>query len=150
MSVLDEALELEAKLPRMLGRLFGSGDDQLRAMPVSQIRIVRALTERDKTASELCRELDLSPSSLSQMADRLAKAGFLLKEVSPEDKRFRKFALSAYAKEMMTKRREARAKSASIALAALSPAERAMLLELIEKLTFAALEAKVESSRAAV
>lgn len=122
MNVREEAVTLEGLLPQAMTILFRtSGDDPLRHHTVGQVRLMRSLLGGPRAATELSHVLNLSPSSLTQMASRMIAAGLVVKELDPHDRRVRMLSLTHEGRKMMEKRRETRALAAAEALARLSP-----------------------------
>jgi DNA-binding MarR family transcriptional regulator len=136
---LRDGMRLEQLMPRALAVLFHSeGADPLRHHTVGQIRLMRALAEGSKTASDLGNLLELSPSSLTQMASRMIAAGLISKVTDEGDRRVRKLSLTQSGKELMDNRRTNRARAAAKLLSQLEPEKVRMLIALLEDICDAA------------
>ena len=151
MSVQEDATTLEGLLPQAMTVLFQSNeDDPLRHHTVGQVRLMRTLMGGKRSASELSQSLNLSPSSLTQMASRMIAAGLVAKELDPADRRVRMLSLTAQGRSLMEKRQQTRARAAARVLSRLSPERRQALIGLIvevasidKKTSFALVEAAV-------
>ena len=132
--VAAAALRLEALLPRVIAAVFRhEGDDPLSQVPVGQLRLLRTLFAKPRTATEVASELALSPSALTQMAQRLMRSGLIVKRDDPVDKRVRWLALSRDGAALMERRRAVRAAAVATVLGKMDPRRVALLLELLEE-----------------
>jgi DNA-binding MarR family transcriptional regulator len=131
----SHALTLEALLPAAMASLFrGSSDnDPLRHLSLSQIRLMRALSGGEQTASQLSQSLQMSPSALTQMAGRLILAGLVRKETGEDDRRVRKLALTPHGQELMAERRTTRAGRADAVLKNFPAAKTKELIALLNE-----------------
>jgi DNA-binding MarR family transcriptional regulator len=135
MRVYDQAARLEALMPQVMGVLFRSEEeDPLRNHSIAQIRLMRALMSGSKTASELSHNLNLSPSSLTQMASRMILAGLVSKELDLHDRRVRKLSLTEGGRALMEGRQSMRSRAAARMLERIEPPKREKLLGLMEEI----------------
>ena len=131
----DRAVKLEALLPQLLRRMFvDAGSEVLLELPLAQLRILRAVLDGPKTATEVAEMLGYSLSGLSQLAQRLVTAGMLEKTRDPDDARVKHLALSPRGKMLMESRRLGRIEQAREVLNRLPEAEQEQLIDLLEKL----------------
>ncbi|MFI5387283.1 MAG: MarR family winged helix-turn-helix transcriptional regulator [Fimbriimonadales bacterium] len=135
MNLFDEAVRLEALIPKALTALFHSGiEDPLRHHSVGQIRLMRTLSTGSKTATELSKAMGLSPSSLTQMASRMIRAGLVAKELDSQDRRVRKLSLTPAGALVMEQRQAMRACAAAKLLERMDPKRLQDLMELLEEI----------------
>jgi len=105
-----------------------------RLRPVEFTILVLLLGNDAVTPKRLARTLRLSPPNLTVLIDRLTERGLLRRERSPTDGRATHLLLTDEGADLARKaQRTSRTMEASL-LAPLSPAERAMLSELLAKL----------------
>ena len=96
------------------------------------------LGNRDVTAKRLAQTLRVSPPNVTVLIDRLAERGLVTRARSPTDGRALHLQLTDKGAELARKSQRASLTMESALLAPLSPAERAMLGELLTKLVRAA------------
>lgn len=140
-TLLALAAQLECLLPRLMRRLF-TLDPNHPAMDLSlaQLRVCTLLQAGPRAMSAISEELGISVSAITQIADRLERAGLVERVTGQDDRRMKKLQLTPHGAEIMRSRREQRIRGAADALAQLPPDAREAVL--------AALEALVEASRA--
>jgi len=135
MSLVEDAARLESILPLAITALFWSSDgDPLSQHSVGQIRLMRALFGGTRTATELSMTLGLSPSSLTQMANRMIQAGLVDKELDPQDRRVRKLSLTPEGRILMENRKSSRAQAGVRLLEKLDPEKRYMLIAILTEI----------------
>ena len=132
--VMEAALRLEAMLPKVMAVFRYDGNDPLAQVPVGQLRLLRSLFAGPRTATDLAGELGLSPSALTQMTQRLMRAGLVLKRDDPLDGRLRWLDLSDGARRLMERRRASRANALAKVLAEMSDDRIEVLLGVLEDL----------------
>jgi DNA-binding MarR family transcriptional regulator len=140
---LEQAAELECLLPKLMRRLFTLQDGSLVSeLPLAQLRLCTILQAGPRSMTTLAEELSTSVSAVTQIADRLERAG-LVERVLPgpeaDDRRMKLLRLTASGSELMHARRERRVQRVNEVLEKLVPAERAVVLQ--------AVRALVEASR---
>ncbi|MGV3613969.1 MAG: MarR family winged helix-turn-helix transcriptional regulator [Fimbriimonas sp.] len=135
MADLRDAERLEELVPRLMRVLLPSAEaDPLAALPIGQLRLMRALGNGARIAAEVGAELGTSPSALSQMVHRLEEAGLLKREECAEDKRHKTLRLTEAGACRMAERRRLRAERAQAMLTRISEAERHAFLEVLERM----------------
>src|SRR5258707_163958 len=125
-SILDDAAQLECLLPTLLRRPYTL--DPVSEVPVAQRQVCSILPSGARSMSSLSDELCISVSAVTQIADRLEKAGMVERISEPDDRRMKILQLTEVGQEIMRRRRENRVKRISLDLAHLSPAVRASIL----------------------
>lgn len=130
-----EAMRLEELLPRVAVALFRPSEaDPMRRYPSGQVRLLRALLGGPKGASHLAEELGLSPSAFSQMAARLISRGLVERTRDVGDRRVRWYRLSQNGRDMMSIRREMRARAAACFLERLGADRSRRLIAMLEEI----------------
>ncbi len=129
MSVKDDAEKLERLFPQVMSVLFRSTEeDPLRHHSLGQIKLMRCLLTESRTAGEVGQMLNLSPSSLTQMASRLISAGLVQKDHDDHDRRVRKLSLTDAGRKLMADRQGSRMRAAIEVLDGVDPAHREQLI----------------------
>jgi DNA-binding MarR family transcriptional regulator len=95
---------------------------------------MRALLEGSRTAGELSAKLGLSPSSLTQMASRMIRAGLICKHLDDHDRRVRKLSLTSSGMMLMEHRRGMRARTAAETLSHMNESKRQQLINLMAEI----------------
>lgn len=139
--VRSQAARLEAILPAIMRRLFPLEPDHPAAkLPVAQLRVCSILQDGPRSVSSISEELNISLSAVTQLADRLERAGFVQRCTEGDDRRVRFLALTEQGGELMALRRASRVRNAAEALAQLAVGDRAILLTALEQLRQAVLD----------
>lgn len=132
-----QASELEHLLPAVMRHTFTLDPTHpLTEMPFGQFRLCTLLfREGKRTMSQVSDDLSISVSAVTQMADRLEKAG-MVERVSDcgGDRRTRFLQLTPHGKTLMETRQVMRITRATAILRLLSPDERREILEALDKL----------------
>lgn len=136
-----QATELETLLPTLMRRLFTlDRDNVVYDLPVAQLRVCSLLQSGPRTLSTLSQDLYISVSAMTQIADRLERAGMVERVSGSEDRRVRLLQLSPLGVERMKSRREMRIHRAVESLLQLSEEERCTVLDAVNLLLSAATE----------
>jgi len=134
-----QAAELEMLLPALMRKLFTlDPDSPVSDLPVAQLRVCTLLQAGPRALTMLSQDLDISVSAMTQIADRLERAGMVERVSGAEDRRVRLLQLSGLGVERMRYRRAFRTHRAQEALVQLAPAARAAILEAVTLLLGAA------------
>lgn len=119
--LLPLAIELETALPKLMRMLFRhTPGDPLGDLPMAQLRLVRLLSNRSYTVSEIGAELGMTPSAVTQMTNRLIRLGMVQRNEAPQDRRVRIITLSAAGQQLMQDRQRIRIERAQAVLERLS------------------------------
>jgi DNA-binding MarR family transcriptional regulator len=132
----EQASRLEALLPGVMRRLFTlEPGHPIAELPLGQLRVCTLLQHGPQSVSLLADELAISASAITQLADRLERAGLVERtREGVSDRRQRLLRLTAAGEAAMTSRRLQRQERACGALARLDAAQRHQLLESLEAL----------------
>ncbi len=137
------AESLTGLLPRLMRglsppeRSSPGGKDVIDELPLAQLRLCGALSEGPRAMSALSRELGVSFSALTQIADRLERVRLVKRTAAEDDRRVRCLQLTPRGQRVMRKRRDARLRSSVSVLEHLSAAERTLVLSAMETLVSA-------------
>ncbi len=109
--------------------------DPLNLRTVEFTLLMLLLRNEDVTPSQLTRALAMSAPHLTQLVDRLAERGLVARERSPHDRRAQHIKLTRTGRALAKKAHETSLDMEKEALQHLSDAERAMLFELLQRVT---------------
>ena len=141
--LMQIAESLTGLLPRLLrglsppDRSVPGGKDVIEELPLAQLRLCGALIEGPRAMSALSRELGVSLSALTQIADRLERVRLVKRTAAEDDRRVRCLQLTPRGQRVMQKRRDARLRSSVAVLERLSAPERELVLAAMETLVSA-------------
>jgi DNA-binding MarR family transcriptional regulator len=134
-AIVNDAARLEGLMPEIARNLFTlESDHPALDMPMGQLRACAILYGGPQTLGALGERLRVSASAVSQLADRLERAGFVERVLEADDRRVRLLQLSARGEGMMRLRREQRRTHAADALRRLCPEIRSALMSNLEAL----------------
>ena len=135
----DEARMVEHLFHSFLKRLTSGGhDDPAADLPLAQLRLCNALDGKARSMSAISRELGTSLSAVTQIADRLEKAGLVKRAPRSDDRRVRCLQLTDRGDEMMRRHEESRIQRMAKVLAVMPLADRQTVTASLEQLVEAA------------
>lgn len=141
-STRDRAIRIEGLLPRVLRTLFKPDpNDPLVDIPVGQMRMLRLLTLKAWTPSNLGEELGLSVSAVTQMANRLDSIGFVSRVEDPLDRRVKHLTLTPLGRANMIRRRDRRVYRLESVMSNMPVDRQVEFIALLEELIEASAEA---------
>ncbi len=124
-AVREQSEAVVTLLGRCMRRLFTmEADDPGMDMPIAQLRVCSVLIDGPKTMGSLSRELGITHSAITQIADRLERAGVVERVAEPDDRRCKSLRLTGSGRERMRSRRESRVLSVMQALGQLTAEDR--------------------------
>lgn len=141
---LEEASQIAALLPALMRRLFTLDDDLAMNLPLAQLRVCAILCDGRRQMTALSRELGVSLSAMTQIADRLDRAKLVSRIADQSDRRIRSLQLTPLGEKMMQSRQNSRIQSVSAVLDKLSAGARREILAALEMLLKASLEVNTE------
>ncbi|KRL48642.1 transcriptional regulator [Levilactobacillus spicheri DSM 15429] len=101
----------------------------------NQLRLLHLLTEHDHlTNSDIVEDLDIRPSSVSVLVTKLATAGLIERQESPDDRRVSLISLTADGRKFLETAHKAKDELSESLFTTLSPAEQTQLRDLLQKL----------------
>jgi DNA-binding MarR family transcriptional regulator len=91
---------------RKVVRRFLSIDDSMMDLPLRQLKVCVSLYGQSRSMSEIGRELNLSPSAVTQISDRLERRGLIERVFQDEDRRVRKLRLTRKGQQLIRRREQ--------------------------------------------
>ena len=117
-----------------LARQLLTVDDRAAEMPLRQLRVCMLLHEGPRAMSSLSRELGVSQSAMTQIADRLERARLVRRLFEGTDRRVRSLQLTPRGQRMMQLREQARVERAATVVAEMSQTDRGEVLSALRRL----------------
>ena len=121
---LEQAENVAALLRSLLRELTAGLDDPVVDLPLAQLRVCTVLHGGPRPMLSLGRELGVSVSAITQIADRLERAGLVTRVAKGSDRRVRRLELTARGEKMMRLHERARVQRMSAALEHLNSKQR--------------------------
>jgi len=131
---IQQAQEIADLLPRLMRKLFTFGKDPVGELPLAQLRVCSILLRGPRPMSSISRELGISLSAMTQLADRLERARLVKRVAAESDRRIRQLQLTDRGETMMRRREAARVGRVLAALGHLSAPARQEVLAALEQL----------------
>ncbi|MHB1462245.1 MAG: MarR family winged helix-turn-helix transcriptional regulator [Armatimonadota bacterium] len=127
--VQEQAGELMAMIGRLMRNLFSlETGDLANELSVAHIRACNTLYDAPKPITEIARELGITTSAATQLADRLQRSGLVERVVSLQDRRVKLLHLTESGKQLIGGRRTRRVNRMALALDRLSEEQREAVL----------------------
>jgi MarR family transcriptional regulator, organic hydroperoxide resistance regulator len=145
-SLIEQAKAISALLPAVMRELFSLDGQMATDLPIAQLRVCGLLYAGPQRMSDLGRELEVSLSSMTQIADRLERAGLVERVSDESDRRIRCLQLTARGAEMMRRHQESHVQSVMDALKTIPPDEQAEIQRALERLLEAGRAVKAQQS----
>jgi DNA-binding MarR family transcriptional regulator len=131
---VHQAKILAATLPAVMRQLFTMEDDPAAELPLAQLRVCSLLIDRPRPMSALSRELKISLSAMTQLADRMERTGLVQRVAEGTDRRVRKLQLTSRGEKILRYREKARLKRVAGVVEQLSPRARHEVLSALNAL----------------
>lgn len=139
--LIEQASAIASMLPRLMRRFTTLSDgDPSMELPIAQLRLCSTLRGGSRTMSCLARELGISLSAVTQMADRLERSGLIERVPEADDRRVKSLRLTAHGEDLIRARREKRVARITETIERLSPESRQQVLDVLRLLLEAAPE----------
>jgi DNA-binding MarR family transcriptional regulator len=132
--LLEQAEAISSLMPALARGLFALNNDVAAELPLAQLRVCGILEEGPRSMSALSRELGVSLSAMTQIADRLERSQWVRRVAEDNDRRVRCLQLTPEGEALMRQRKMARVQRILAALSRLSIKERAQVLAAFETL----------------
>jgi DNA-binding MarR family transcriptional regulator len=107
-NILDEAERFSVLFRSLMRQLTLGLDGPAAEMPLGQLRVCNILCDGPRSMSSLGRELGVSQSAITQLADRLERAGLVKRGADDGDRRVRTLQLTPHGLAIMQSHEEAR------------------------------------------
>jgi DNA-binding MarR family transcriptional regulator len=138
-------------MPRLARRLLGADRDPAAELPLAQLRVCGILAaDARRPMSALSRDLGVSLSAMTQIADRLERAQLVQRVAEGTDRRVRCLELTPRGEKMMRRREKARVQRVQSVLEHLSPRVRSDVRAALETLLVACDVSRERSAVAAL
>jgi DNA-binding MarR family transcriptional regulator len=124
----EQAKAIASLLPAIMHQLFTLEDDLAAELPLGQLRLCAILCDGPRPMSVLSRELGVSLSAMTQIADRLERAKLVSRVTVGSDRRVRCLQLTQQGEKMMKRREEHRIHRVLAVLNHISPSARKEIL----------------------
>ena len=142
----EEAVAIASLLPAIMRQLFTLDNDLAVDLPLAQLRVCVSLQDGPLPMSALSRELGVTLSAMTQIADRLERANLVSRVAEEKDRRVRCLQLTPRAEKIMRRHEESRIRSVSAVLNNMSPSARKEILAALETLMEASAAVKNEKA----
>jgi DNA-binding MarR family transcriptional regulator len=119
-----DAEQFEELFHAILRELTAGSKDPAAALPLAQMRVCKTLSDGPRSISTISRELDVSPSAVTQIADRLERAKLVRRVTNAGDRRVRQLQLTDRCQRMMRKHKAERVRRMGDALAEMTRQSR--------------------------
>ena len=133
--LVEQARAITAYLPSLMRQLFTFEDDAVDELPLAQLRVCGLLYAEPRSMSALSRELGVSLSAVTQVADRLERARLVRRVPDGTDRRLRCLQLTERGSRMMRRHEEARMQRVLMILQGLPAPARAEILAALTTLS---------------
>jgi DNA-binding MarR family transcriptional regulator len=141
-----EAKEFNGLLHAILRELAAGSKDPAAELPLAQMRVCKSLSVGPQAISAISRELGVSLSAVTQIADRLERAKLVRRVAREGDRRVRQLQLTDRCQRMMRRHEAERVRRMGAAIAELSPKARKEAAESLKILGLAAAKARRKDS----
>jgi DNA-binding MarR family transcriptional regulator len=108
---------------RTVARNLLGVDDSMMDLPLRQLQVCVTLHRHSRSMSEIGRELNLSPSAVTQVSDRLERRGLIERVCQDEDRRVRKLRLTRKGQQLVRSRERKQLRRIAAALETLTAGE---------------------------
>ena len=132
--LLEQARTTATLLPNVMRQLFTFKRDRAADLPLAQLRVCGILSGGPRPMSKLSRELRVSLSAMTQIADRLERAHLVKRVAGGSDRRIKCLQLTRQGATIMRRREEARIERLVEVLGRLSPQSRQEVVGVLETL----------------
>ncbi len=138
----EQAAAFVRFLHSLLRELTVGSNDPTAELPLGQLRVCRVLTGGLQSISAISRELGVSLSAITQIADRLERARLVRRLTEDNDRRVRCLQLTARGEKLLRLHDEERVRRMAAALEQLTPAEREQAAAALDMLVRASMAAR--------
>jgi DNA-binding MarR family transcriptional regulator len=126
-AIHDQARELTSLFVSLTRQLLAV-DDIVADLPLRQLRVCALLYDGPRSMSSLSRELGVSLSAMTQIADRLERARLVKRSSEDSDRRVRSLQLTPRGQKVMRLREEARIHRAQVVAERMTAATRTQVI----------------------
>jgi DNA-binding MarR family transcriptional regulator len=141
----EQAATLVGLLHSLLRELTIGSNDPVIQLPLAQLRACRVLSNGQQSISAISRELGVSLSAVTQIADRLERAKLARRVTEDSDRRIRCLQLTARGESLLRLHDEERIRRMAAALEHLTPKSRQRVAKTLETLVRASNKARTKN-----
>jgi DNA-binding MarR family transcriptional regulator len=141
----EQAAALVGRVQSLLRELMIGSNDPAAELPLAQLRVCRVLSDGPQSISAISRELAVSLSAVTQIADRLEKAHLVRRVTENADRRIRCLQLTDRGASLLRLHDEERIRRMEAALGQLTPKAREETVGMFERLVQAARAARAKN-----
>jgi DNA-binding MarR family transcriptional regulator len=142
----EQAAALVGFLQSLLRELTIGSNDPATELPLAQLRVCRVLLSNGlQSISGISRELGVSLSAITQIADRLERAHLVRRVTEDNDRRIRCLQLTARGEKLLRLHDEERIRRMEAALEQLTPKAREETMRVFERLVQASIAARTKN-----
>jgi DNA-binding MarR family transcriptional regulator len=145
-TILEEANQIASLLPALMRQLFTLDDELAVDLPLAQLRVCASLQAGPLPMSTLSRELGVTLSAMTQIADRLERTKLVSRVAQQSDRRVRCLQLTPRGEKMMKHRDDTRIRNVLTVFNYMSPNARKEILTALETMMKASVTAKTEKA----
>lgn len=138
----EQARTLATPLPTLMRQFMAGASDPSLELPLAQLRVCSILCGGARPMSALSRELGVSSSAMTQIADRLERARLVTRVPTGDDRRIRCLALTERGAKIMRLHEDTRVDRVSAVLEHLAPKAREDALATLQTLIRACVAAR--------
>jgi DNA-binding MarR family transcriptional regulator len=145
-SNMEEAEKIALLMPALMRQMFTLDDDLSIDLPLAQLRVCAMLRDGPRPMSLLGKELGVSLSAMTQIADRLERAKLVSRVGRENDRRVRCLELTRHGEKIMHRREQSRIQNVSAVLKNVSGSARKEIVAAMEILMKASMDLKAENT----
>jgi DNA-binding MarR family transcriptional regulator len=138
----EQAATFVGLLQSLLRELTAGSSDPAVELPLAQLRVCRVLSSGLQSISAISRELGVSLSAITQIADRLERAHLVRRVTEDNDRRIRCLQLTARGEKLLELHDEERIRRMAAALEQLTPKAREEAAAALDMLVRASIAAR--------
>jgi DNA-binding MarR family transcriptional regulator len=140
-----QAATLVGRVQSLLRELMLGSNDPAAELPLAQLRVCRVLSDGSQSISAISRELGVSLSAVTQIADRLERVHLVRRVTEDADRRIRCLQLTDRGETLLRLHDEERIRRMEAALRQLTPKAREETVRMFERLVQAAIAARAKN-----
>jgi DNA-binding MarR family transcriptional regulator len=141
----EQAAAFVGFLQALLRELTVGSNDPATELPLGQLRVCRVLSSGLQSISAISRELGVSLSAITQIADRLERARLVRRVTEDNDRRVRCLQLTARGEKLLRLHDEERIRRMAVALEHLTPEAREQAATALATLVRASIAARANN-----
>jgi DNA-binding MarR family transcriptional regulator len=138
----EQAAALVRLVQSLLRELTSGSSDPAADLPLAQLRVCRVLSGGLQSISAISRELGVSLSAITQIADRLERARLIRRVTEDDDRRIRCLQLTARGEKLLRLHDQERIRRMAAALEHLTPKARREAAASLDMLVRASIAAR--------